>query len=204
MASERVPPEFTGMARAFRARIMESDLALQPAMSEIAAYANEIIQRRRTYRPEHFAGIERQWRLTIPETGRIGYATERTKDSLTIADIRLFSSCFRRLSWHDDAYENSLSMMIYSGRFMPGQANIKSLPLSAISLHALARRYQRSFDNADIAVFRDLSYIALNVKGLLGLPSFRQPAGNGAWLGDTVLATYHDIEQRILATRTFI
>jgi hypothetical protein len=204
VTSERVPVEFVGLARSLRNRITQSDLAIGPAMDRIAAYGNEIMSRRHSFRPEHLSHLERQWRTTIPALGRLGFATERRKGRLVVADVRLFASSFRRLSWRDDAYEDALSLFISSGRFGPDQVSIKHLPIAAISLHAIARRYQRSFDSSDEAVFRDLSEIALHVGDLLGLAIFRQPAGDGGWHGSTVQSSYNNCEQRILSVRTFI
>ena len=204
-APRSVPPEFIGQARVFRNRILASDDRVGPAIGAITAYARDVLRRRHTYRPEHFKHLERAWRLTIPDMGRLAYATERGKDSLTIADARICSSTFHKAAWKNDFGEHSLALIIYSGRFTSGHIDIESMPVSAVSLHALARRFQRSFDSSDQAVLRDLSQITLNANALLNKSSFRQPAGDGAWHGETVtVATCEKPAQRILATRTFI
>jgi hypothetical protein len=204
-ATRSVPAEFAGQARLFRNRILASDNRVGPAISAITAYARDVLRRRDAYRPEHFKHLERAWRLTIPEIGRLAYATERGKDSLTIADARICSSIFHKGTWKNDFGEHSLALIVYIGRFTSGHIDIESVPVSAVSLHALARRFQRSFDPSDEAVLSDLSLISLNAKDLLNTSPFRQPAGDGAWHGETVtVATCDRSAQRILATRTFI
>jgi hypothetical protein len=204
-ATRSVPAEFAGRARVFRNRILASDNRVGPAINAITAYARDVLRRRHTYRPEHFKHLERAWRLTIPDMGRLAYATERGKDSLSIADARLCSSTFHKAKWENEFGEHSLALIIYSGRFTRGHIDIEAVPVSAVSLHALARRFQRSFDSSNQAVLRDLSLINFNAKDLLNTSPFRQPAGDGAWHGEVVtVATSEKPAQRILATRTFI
>jgi hypothetical protein len=204
-APRPVPPEFAGQARAFRNRILADDDRVAPAIGAITTYARDVLRRRHTYRPEHFKHLERAWRLTIPNTGRLAYATECGKNTLTIADTRICSSTFHKGVWKNDFGEHSLTLIIYSGRFTSGHIDIESVPVSAVSLHALARRFQRSFDSSDQAVLRDLSLLGVNAKDLLNASPFRQPAGDGAWHGETVtVSTNEKRVQRILATRTFI
>lgn len=204
-ATRSVPAEFAGHARVFRNRILANDDRVGPAIGAITAYARDVLRRRHTYRPEHFKHLERAWRLTIPDMGRLAYAAKQGRDSLTIADTRICSSTFHKAAWMSDFGEHSLTLIIYSGRFTSGHIDIESVPLSTVSLHALARRFQRSFDSSDQAVLRDLSLISRNANDLLNTSSFRQPAGDGAWHGETVtVATCEKPAQRILATRTFI
>ena len=71
-----------------------------------------ILRRRDAYRPEHFKHLERAWRLTIPEIGRLAYATERGRISLTIADARICSSIFHKGTWKNDFGEHSLALIV--------------------------------------------------------------------------------------------
>jgi hypothetical protein len=200
-----VPPEFAGRARAFRNRILDIDDQVGPAIAAITGYARAVLRRRNTYRLEHFRHLERAWRLTIPAMSRLAYAVERTKDSLTIADARVCTSTFHKGVWENEFGEHSLTLIIYSGRFTSGHIDVESVPVSVVSLHALARRFQRSFDSSDEAVLRDLSFISSNAEDLLNTTRFRQPAGDGAWHGETLtVATTEKRSQRVLATRTFI
>jgi hypothetical protein len=95
-APRPVPPEFAGQARAFRNRILADDDRVAPAIGAITTYARDVLRRRHTYRPEHFKHLERAWRLTIPNTGRLAYATECGKNTLTIADTRICSFTFHK------------------------------------------------------------------------------------------------------------
>jgi hypothetical protein len=204
-ATRSVPPEFAGQARDFRNRILACDNRVGPAIDAITGYARDVVRRRYTYRPEHLKHLERAWRLTIPAMGRLAFASQRTKDSLLIDDTRICSSTFHKGVWQNDFGEHSLALIVYSGRFTRGHIDIESVPLSAISLHALARRFQRSFDSSDQAVLRDLLVLSSNAEELLNTTTFCQPAGDGAWHGECVaVATTERISQRILATRTFI
>lgn len=77
-----VPHEFVGQARLFCARIDAAAKTASAAVRQIGADARAIVQRRPTWRREHFAGFERQWRQTIPDEGRIGLEVERGKELL--------------------------------------------------------------------------------------------------------------------------
>jgi hypothetical protein len=202
---QTVPPEFVGQARMFRNRIAANDDLVGPAVDAITTYAREILRRRPTYRPEHLKHLERAWRLTLPTMGRLAYGVDQNRGSLEVVETRVCSSIFHKGVWDSDSNEQSLTLILYSGRFTSGRIDIESIPVSTVSLHALARRFQRSFNSADEAVLRDLSLISLNAEDLLNSSPFRQPAGDGVWHGQTItVSTPERSANRILAIRTFI
>jgi hypothetical protein len=203
-----VPREFAGQARLFCARIDSAAKTASAAVQQIAAGAQAIVRRRPSWRPEHFAGFERQWRRTIPDEGRIGLVIERCKRALTIAEFRLSGSSYEDIRWSQRFPENSVSLMLCTCRLTtPAAFEIKRHAIATLGIHAIARRYQRGFDNTDRAIQTDISELALNVSQLLSASSqtFALPCPSGFWVGaiDTVSVSGSP-DQRLLNVRSFL
>ena len=94
-----VPHEFIGQARLFCARIDAAAKLASAAVLQICADARAVIQRRSTWRGEHFPGFERQWRRTIPDEGRIRLEIARSKRALIITEFRLTRSSYEDIRW---------------------------------------------------------------------------------------------------------
>jgi hypothetical protein len=181
-SAPNVPHEFVGQARLFCARFASAAKTASAAVLQIGADARAIVQRRPTWRSEHLSGFERQWRQTIPDEGRIGLEIERSKRALIIAELRLTRSSYKDIRWSQPFPENSVSLMLCTCRLTtPAAFEIKRQAIATLGIHAIARRYQRGFDNTDRAILTDISELALNASQLLGANSqtFALPCPSG-------------------------
>jgi hypothetical protein len=203
-----VPHEFVGQARLFCARIEAAAKTASASALQIVDDAHAIVQRRLTWRPEHFPYFERQWRQTIPDEGRIGLAIERSKRALIIAAFRLSRSSYEDITWSQPIPERSVALMLRTFRLTtPAAVECKRLAIATLGIHAIARRYQRGFDNTDRAIQLDISELALNFSRLLDADSqtFTLACTSGFWVGaiDTVkISGLRD--QRLLNVRSFL
>ena len=76
---------------------------------------------------------------------------------------------------------------------------------AAVSLHALARRYQRARDNSDAAIRADLAALVRSVDEVEQANSdFAVPTADGQWIGEATDTDDRGKVKTILAARTFI
>jgi hypothetical protein len=207
-SAPNVPHEFVGQARLFCARIDAAAKTASAAVMQIGADACAIVQRRPTWRGEHFSGFERQWRQTIPDEGRIGLEIERSKRALIISELRLTRASYEDIRWSQPSPQNSVCLMLCTFRLTtPAAFECKRLAIAALGIHAIARRYQRGFDNTDRAMRTDISELALNFSRLLGAESetFAIPCHSCQWVGaiETVRPSSGP-DQRLLHVRSFL
>jgi hypothetical protein len=183
-----VPYEFVGQARLFCARIDVASKTASAAVMQIGTDARAIVQRRPTWRGEHFSGFERQWRQTIPDEGRIRLEIERSKRALIISELRLARATYEDIRWSQPSPEASVCLMLCTFRLTtPAAFESKRLAIATVSIHAIARRYQRGFDNTDRAIQADISELATNGSQRLGSgaenQTFAIPCHSGQWVG---------------------
>jgi hypothetical protein len=203
-----VPHEFVGQSRLFCARIDAAAKAAAIAVQQLVADARTIVERRPTWRPEHFPGFERQWCETMPAEGRIDRAIERSKRALTIAEVRLSRSSYEDIRWSQPSPESSVTLMLCTFQLTtPAAIETKRLAIATLGFHAIARRYQRGVDNTDRAIVTDISELALHFSRLLGIESetFALPCPSGVWVGaiETVRISSGP-DQRVLNVRSFL
>jgi hypothetical protein len=205
-----VPHEFVGQARLFCARIDAAAKTASAAVLQIGTDARAIVQRRPTWRSEHFSGFERQWRRTIPVEGRIGLEIERSKRALIISEFRLTRASYEDNRWSQPFPQNSICLMLCTLRLTtPAAFECTRRAIAALGIHAIARRYQRGFDNTDRAIQTDISELALNGTPLLSLgaesQTFAIPCHSGQWVGATeTVRLLRGPDQRLLNVRSFL
>jgi hypothetical protein len=206
--SRIVPHEFVGQARLFCTRIDDAAKTARVAAMQIAADAHAIVRRRPTWRPEHLSGFERQWRQTIPDEGRIGLEIERSKHTLTIAEFRLARGSYEDIRWSQPIAENAVVLTLHIFRFLtPAALDHKRVAIAILSIHTIARRYQRGFDNSDHALKTDIAELALNAERLLDVDAqtFAIRCPSGVWVGATeAISLSNGAEQRVLNVRSFL
>jgi hypothetical protein len=133
---------------------------------------------------------------------------ERGKSSLIISEFRLTRASYEDSRWSQPFPQNSVCLMLCTIRLTtPAAFEIKRLAISALGIHALARRYQRGFDNTDHAIRTDIAELALNTSRLIGAESetFAIACPSGQWVGAIETASLsggHD--QRLLNVRSFL
>jgi hypothetical protein len=120
---------------------------------------------------------------TVPTTFRIGAVTiDPDRATFSIGETRISCSWINNETWADPDYrEQGLSVCRFTLSLRDGRLCERWTPLAHISLHALARRYERGgADRAAILV--DLADLTVPDD-----PSAGQIAtADGTWLGDSV------------------
>jgi hypothetical protein len=184
-----VPAEFTGMARAFR-RSLEAEDSLAAATIETICGSVCARYRRgdRVGRLLNLQNALREWREAVPTRGRIALETrlnEHTK-RLQITELRARPAVFTRSEWSGEM-EPSILVVVVGMSARPKRFSATHATLAAISLHALARRYQRARDTSDAALLHDLRVLAEHQDALLTggeEATFRVSCpGGGTWVG---------------------
>jgi hypothetical protein len=203
-----VPHEFIGQARLFCARIDAAAKLASATVLRICADARAVVQRRPTWRGEHFSGFERQWRQTIPDEGRIRLEITRSKRALVITEFRLTRSSYEDIRWSHPFPEASVGLMLCTFRLTtPAAFECKRLAIATLGIHAIARRYQRGFNNTDRAIQTDILELAINASRLLDADSetFAIPCPSGRWVGAIEIVRLSGApDQRLLNVRSFL
>ena len=204
-----VPHEFIGQARLFCARIDAAAKLASATVLQICADARAVVQRRPTWRAEHFAGFERQWHQTIPDEGRIRLQIARSKRALTITEFRLTRSSYEDIRWSHPFPEDSVGLMLCTFRLSgrPQPSNVSGLQSRSSESSAIARRYQRGFDNTDRAIQTDISELTMNVCRLQDADgqSFAIQCPSGQWAGSIETVSLSGApDQRLLNVRSFL
>ena len=201
-----IPPEYLGQARSMRDRLKAVNVECSRAIDHIAAPLVARSKRSPIPRREQLTDVAREW-ACMPAFGLLDTKIELVlgKRSLHIRQLRAGASDFRATGWKmDEAGVSVIGLMldIAAHRFsfvMPS--------LVSVSLHALARRYQRGLEVNDAAIFGDLHTLA---KAHLRLASgavgdlFEVEAGGGCWRGNLTDASTNAGMDRILSARTFL
>ena len=94
-----VPPEFVGLARAFRARVGRDDAVVGQTIQSIVAPLVARRKRKATFRAEQLIDAERQFRFQVPAGARLVLKVERDRHALRIEEHRAASGRFRFCSW---------------------------------------------------------------------------------------------------------
>ena len=203
-----VPHEFIGHARLFCARIDAAAKLASAAVLQICADARAVVQRRSTWRGEHFPGFERQWRRTIPDEGRIRLEIARSKRALIITEFRLTRSSYEDIRWSHPFPEDSVGLMLCTFQLTtPAAFECKRLAIAILGIHAIARRYQRGFDNTDRTIQTDISELAMNVSQLQNADgqTFAIPCPSGQWVGAIETVSLSGApDQQLLNVRSFL
>jgi hypothetical protein len=127
---------------------------------------------------------------------------------LIISELRLTRASYEDIRRSQPFPQNSVCLMLCMFRLTtPAAFECKRHAIAALGIHALARRYQRGFDNTDHAIKTDIAELALNTSRLLGAESqtFAISCPSGQWVGaieTASLSSGHD--QRLLNVRSFL
>ena len=153
---------------------------------------------------------ERQWRETLPLRGRVAIETHLDRDEkmLRIAELRARPTMSAgSLDWDD--LEPGLFLAAVGLEARPRHFHATHVTLAIVSLHALARRYQRGLAIEDAAVIHDLQSLAEQHEAMIpadpGSSFSVRCAGGGVWRGTVCIAYFvADEPTRILNVRTYI
>jgi hypothetical protein len=212
-ASAMAPPrelpvgrEFLGMARSMRNRIDSIDPVAVAAMGEISRRLQARCRRRQHLTPSVSAEAVRAWRTHVPDTGRLAIETHIGHRSLFIRELRLSRCRTRNEAWQDAAWEQGVGVMLISLTIQVFSFQFNYFHLAVVSLHALARRFQRGIDNSDAAILADLRVIA-DVAAEIAVThgAFEIAVPGGRWGGYIVeMPDENGPHTRVLSIRTFL
>jgi hypothetical protein len=202
-APKRVPAEFIGLARQFRRQVLAVDPEVDRGLSLIAGQLGCLLGRLRGFRPGYVPDLGATWSRLVPAGLSFEREVKRGRDGVMASEVRITGSRWRNDAWHGgaDDWEDGVSLTALAVSTYSGKVKVVIRPLAAVSLHALARRYQRGAGRADAAIVRDLQVIADWPDGADSIA-----AGNGFWRGASVRATDDNQQAAIdmLAVRTFL
>jgi hypothetical protein len=201
-----VDAQFLGQARALRDRLKATSAMCSRLIDAISLPAVKRAKRHPIPRREQLTDIARRWSC-MPALGLLDSSTDLDlrKRTLRICQLRVCPSDFRSAAWHVD--EPGLSVLGLQLDIGPHRCNFAMPSLVTVSLHALARRYQRGLAVDDTAIFGDLHTLA---KAHLRLATgavgelFEVEASGGCWHGNLTDASTNAGMDRILSARTFM
>jgi len=184
-AATRVPVQFIGLARAFRSRVKAVDVEMDVALVPITAPLRARLKRHPNLRAEMIAGFSRSYRMTIPATYRIGSIEgARHGREFAMRETRLSASWITDDAWDADHREQGLSICRFTLAVQDGRLRQVWTPVVSISLHALARRFERGRDRSSAAVLADMERLASPADEA----DERVPTADGHWIGDVITA----------------
>ena len=187
LAASRVPVEFIGLARLLRDRIAAEDRPSGEGMGRLTEDVRSRIRRGNPVpRAVALSGLAHGWRHKLPPLSRLGLEIDLNarRKTIVIRESRLTSSGYRDQGWDEDATEIGLIINLIQVRVGPSDYEFRFFTLSHISLHALARRFQRGLDVGEAAILRDLKALgeATLTDGAAG-DDFVVPVPGGRWVG---------------------
>jgi hypothetical protein len=220
----RVPAEFVGKARAFRMAVKAEDQAFDQALALIVAPLKDRYARhpRSALRWGHIAGTERAYRLMIPPRFRLGDiiitgSMQRfgpRSRLFGVSETRIAVSWIAHEAWDPDYKEQGVSVCRFTLSFHDGRMRQDWTPIASISLHALARRYERGRSlslpqGRSLALPQGGSDHAALMADLACLIDADPSAGqiattDGLWLADTVLTRTRQGVVKALNVRTWV
>jgi hypothetical protein len=200
----QAPREFVGLARVFRSAIAAEHPHAVAAMKRITLPLGAYVRYRQVPSPGTFAKVAQAWRDQIGSIGRVDLKITATTKRLSIVETRAVPCEFRFLTWPEGATETAL--VIAQTTLLVSDAKIRcdQVPVAALPLHALARRYQRGWDNSDVAICADLRALAAPITGTLAAgEDFNIAVADGAWVGNVSEIQYYGEPLLIRAVRSF-
>ena len=206
----RVPIEYVGLARAFRARIADADAIAIKVFQQTSQQLMDRARRHPVPRADILSAVARAWRSTVPAFGRLDQRITLKGKWLSISETRCIPQHYRQAEWEDDAREPGVSVVRIGMSIAPRrELALAMYTLCSASLHALARRYQRGQPTNDDAIIADLHALAAAHERLRVLPEgsgFTVDVASGRWLGNVLDIRSHDsgVTQRVPSARTFV
>jgi hypothetical protein len=127
---------------------------------------------------------QRNWRTTVPSFGRLGDTLiERKNYALSLAEFRLMTGDLNFDHWTNEAREPSIAIELVSIIVSRKRCKLDFETVAIVSLHALARRYERSVYRETDDVLADLTPIVKASDALQQHRSFSIDVDHGCWLG---------------------
>jgi hypothetical protein len=206
----RVPFEFVGRARVFCDRALSTNEPTLEAIKRIYGILAARARRSPIPRKELLVEAATAWRREIPDFGKLDRQIEIKRNSLRLVEVRIGGGAVRYPGWV--RAEKGIGILLIQLRCAPGQCEMKSEIIGLVGLHALGRWMQRSVDETENALLRDLSALASQREQLLKHgdrlddQSFVCYASGGAWVGQVVRMRSErtNTDTRVLGVRSFL
>jgi hypothetical protein len=204
-SASRVPFEFVGLARQFRSAVVAQHPRAVAAMDRIVLPLRGRHYSKQVPSPTAFAKVAQAWREQVPSAGRLSLATTYDVRRLAIIEVRAIPTDFGFNEWAEGATESCLIVIVSALIISAGHFSFTSALAASVSLHALARRFQRGRDNSDAAIRADLAALATPVDDVLEASGdFRVLTADGQWIGEPTETEDRGKLKTILAVRTFV
>jgi hypothetical protein len=194
------------MARRLLYDVLAEDRAGVPIMVSIKRALGQRLRRKPTIRSEMCIELARIWQ-TMPSTWRIGeLSIKHPPKGFAITEARWCCGTNQFNSWNDSDTEPGIAaVLIQISAGAHTTASFQVTPVCILSLHALARRFQRGVDRRLAAVRHDLdTLVDLIPKCQDDTKMFAVPGG--AWVGDlsnTLLSEAPERRVAVWHVRTF-
>jgi hypothetical protein len=187
----QVPAEFVGLARQFRREADREEGEIIAALDPIIEPINQRLHRypERQLREGVFRHLADVWQ-SLPHDYQLAFRarTDPRGRRGQIIEVRVHAVTMLSDKWDPDAIEPTISLTSHCVE-VPLVDRPATQTIASISLHALARRYERGCDRAHHAVLDDLrSIIRANINDEKSHPTdqpFRIPTQRGVWVGQT-------------------
>jgi hypothetical protein len=203
----RLPREYVGQARLLLNWVRQEGLQYKAAVDRIWYPLKARHKAHGKVRHELLVGALLAWQRDVPAFGRLGDVHHELRGySLNVGEFRLLSGELRFDHWTDNAKEGSLAVELVSMSINRKACHLRSETLIVLSLHALARRYERCLQRDLDDVFADIKMIVRRHEALLTQTYFTLPCQEGHWRGEVVRADFEGKApaKRVLAIRTYI
>jgi hypothetical protein len=202
-----VPVEFIGLARDLIRRVDRGDDLARTVADRIWAG----VKASNRAHGRTLADAAATWQRTMPETGCVSRHVVLGKHSLTIEELRLLPGEFRFCHWEGEEREPSVQLTTITLTCGRKRSEIHTLALAHVSLHGLARWYERTRDRSDRAFYTAMRTVAAEAETLAASDvaasdGFEIHDTTGRWVGRLAKITpCPDAPSgRIIAVRTFI
>ena len=198
---DRLGAEHTGLARLFRNAVLREEMEWRPGALKIIQSIQRRLAQKPTLRKQSVVDLMRLW-TALPAKYRMSLDFDDDgAGRLTIREIATASSAIQFQNWSPSPeWEPGVSLLrtvVTTDRF----ARFDAFPFVIISLHALARWFERSGSRDHELLMRDL-------RSLIDTDptTDRVPTGyGGEWLGDPQVHCYaFNRKFSVRAVRTFV
>lgn len=148
--------------------------------------------------PTAIRAAAQAWR-ECSSSGRIRLEQELSTRRLVIRELRVGAADNRFPGWHD--WEDALVVAVTGFRLVRWNFSFDYEMLASISLHCLARRYQRGTDKSRAAIMADIAALATVSPQWVTPGRFEVRTADGHWAGRASLV---QDGVSVLAARTYL
>ena len=201
--------EYIGLARDLRRRVEVTAAETKiRAAALVSACIGDFNRRNRGPRLERILAISQVWQQ-LPAFGLLDQTIHRDKKSLRIIEHRLVVNKLVTLP-NVDHHVDEPGLVVMQNRLdlLPRSAEFQPTAIATISLHALARRFQRGYGDDEQTVLGDIGGLVPVAADLIaaGPAPVRVPAlSGGKWSGEVaMLRAPDDPDCLALIIRTFL